>query len=302
MSVSVTTPVSGFGEHQKGRYRLLVFGILALLGPPAFGIEVGFLSGIYSVVLVAYALWALRLTVVFRDDENLGLLLSLFDLALTFPFLLWGAGPTWSAAGCVAIWTGGFVASARAKRGLRSTRSVAARSLIDPASGFNAGHRFPAAVEVETEIAAQRRTAFAVVTVRVLRYEELLACHGPDAVDRAIGALSRRARHELGPDAEGFRLSDDLFALVAPTYGPVETAERAGALSRAVNGRLIDGRRVDSFVGYAVFPRDGRTARELVEAAEGSTPARAAGRATSDVRGAAGGTRVAVSGSQAVLG
>lgn len=302
MSVSATTRVPRFGEHQKATYRLLVLGILALLGPPAFGIQVGFLSGIYSVLLVAYALWALRLAVVFRDDENLGLLLSLFDLVLTLPFLLWGSAPTWSAAGCVALWTGGFLASARAKSGLRAARSVAARSLIDPASGFYAGHRFPAAVHVESEIADERKVAFAVVTVRVLRYEELLACHGPDAVDRAIGALSRRARHELGPDAEGFRLSDDLLVLVVPTYGPVETAERAGALSRAVNGRLIDGRRVDSFVGYAVFPRDGRTARELVEAAEGSTPARAAGRTASGVRDVAGGARVAVGGSQAVLG
>lgn len=301
MSVSATTRVPRYGEHQKGKYRLLVLGILALFGPPAFGIQVGFFSAIYSVALVLYALWALRLTVVFHDDENLGFLLCLFDVAFTVPFILWGSGPPWLAAVSVILWMGGFFASMRIKSGRRSTRSFAAAPLIDVASGFFSGHRFTAALQTETEVADARGSACAVVTVRVQRYSELLACHGPDAVDRAIAALSRRSRRELGPDAEGYRLADDLLALIVPTRGPVEAAERAGALSKAANGRLIDGRRVDSFVGYAVFPRDGQTARELVEAAERSTPARAAGRVVVGGRVAVG-DRVAVGGSQAVLG
>ena len=294
MSVSATTCIPRFGEHQKGRYRLLVLGILALFGPPVFDIQVGFLSAVYSVALVLYAFWALRLTVVFRDDENLGFLLCLFDVALTLPFILWGAGPTWLAAAGIIAWMGGFVASARIKSS-RSRRWVAPAPLMDRASGFNSGHRFSGAIQAETEIADARGSTFAVVTVRVQRYGELLACHGPEAVDRAISALSRRARRELGPDAEGYRLADDLLALVVPAHGPVDAAERAGALSKAANGRLIDGRRIDSFVGYAVFPRDGHTARGLVEAAERSTPARVASRVA--VAG-----RVAVGGSQAVLG
>jgi GGDEF domain-containing protein len=294
MSVSATTRVPRFGEHQKGRYRLLVLGTLALFGPPVFGIQVGFLSGAYSAALVLYALWALRLTVIFRDDENLGFLLCLFDVALTVPFVLWGSGPTWLAAAIFSVWMGGFLASMLIKSSRRS-RWVAPVPLIDVASGFYSGRRFPAAVQTEAETADARGSTFAVVTVRVQRYGELLACHGPEAVDRAIAALSRRSRRALGPDAEGYRLADDLLALVAPARGPVEAAERAGALSKAANGRLIDGRRVDSFVGYAVFPRDGHTARELVEAAERSTPARTAGRAVA-------GGRVAVGGSQAVLG
>ncbi len=294
MSVSATTRVPRFGEHQKGRYRLLVLGILALFGPPAFGIPVGFLSGVYSVALVLYALWALRLTVVFHDDENLGFLLCLFDMAFTVPFILWGSGPTWLAAASVILWMGGFFASARIKSRRRATRSVAVAPLIDAASGFHSGHRFSEAVQSEIEGAHARGTGFAVVTVRVQRYGELLVCHGPEAVDRAIAALSRRSRRELGPDAEGYRLADDLLALVVPARGPVEAAELAGALSKAANGRLIDGRRVDSFVGYAVFPRDGHTARELVEAAERSTAARTADRAGV-------GDRVAVGGSQVML-
>jgi GGDEF domain-containing protein len=294
MSVSAMTCVPTFGEHQKGRYRLLVLGILALFGPPVFDIQVGFLSVVYSVALVLYAFWALRLTVVFRDDENLGFLLCLFDVALTLPFVLWGAGPTWLAAAGITAWMGGFVVSARIKNS-RSRRWVAPAPLMDRASGFNSGHRFSGAVRTEAEMADARGSTFAVVTVRVQRYDELLACHGPEAVDRAVAALSRRSRRELGPDAEGYRLADDLLALIVSARGPVEAAERAGALSKAANGRLIDGRRIDSFVGYAVFPRDGHTARELVEAAERSTPARVADRVA--VAG-----RVAVGGSQAVLG
>lgn len=301
MSVSTTTRIPRFGEHQKGRYRLLVLGILALFGPPAFGIQVGFLSAVYSAALVLYALWALRLTVIFRDDENLGFLLCLFDVAFTVPFILWGSGPPWVAAAGVVLWMSGFLASASIKNGRRSDRYVATAPLIDVASGFFSGSRFITAMQTEIEIADARGSAFAVVTVRVQRYGELLACHGPDAVDRAIAALSRRSRRELGPDAVGYRLADDLLTLIVPTRGPVEAAERAGALSRAANGKLIDGRRIDSFVGYAVFPRDGQTARELVEAAEHSTPARRTGRVAVADRVALA-DRVAVGGSQAVLG
>jgi len=272
-----------------------VLVVLALFGPSAFGIQMGFLSAIYSVTLVLYGLWALRLTVVFRDDENLGYLLCLFDVAFTVPFALWGSGPTWFAAAGVVMWTGGFLASVRIKGGGRSARCTAAAPLIDRVSGLNSGHRFSSAVQTEIEAPGARGSAFAVVTVRVQRYDELLACHGPEAVDRVIASLGRRSRRELGHDAEGYRLADDLLALIVPTCGPVEAAERAGALSKAANGRLIDGRRIDSFVGYAAFPRDGRTARALVEAAERSTPARTAGRT-------AGGGRVAVGGSQVVLG
>ncbi len=278
-----------------------MLGILALFGPSAFGFEIGFLSLAYSVVLVAYALWAMRLTVVFRDDESLGLLLSIFDVTLTLPLIVWGSGPSWLAAPLVAMWGAGFLGSLTDRRGARTARSTTSTPLVDPVTKFYSRNRFSEAIEAEAERAASRRESFALVTLRVQRYGELLACNGPDAVDRALASLARRASHELGPVAEGYRLSDDLLAVIVPTRGPIEASEQAGALSRAANGRLIDGRRVDTFVGYAVFPRDGRTPTELLRAAEGSTPARVASRThVGETAERAG--RVAVAGSQVALG
>ncbi len=77
-------------ERQKAKYRIVVFGLLAVLGPPAFGFKVGALVALYSILLVAYSLWSLRLTVVFPNDSSLGYLLCLFDAALVMPLLVWG--------------------------------------------------------------------------------------------------------------------------------------------------------------------------------------------------------------------
>lgn len=247
-----------------------MLGLFALFGPPAFGIEVGVLSALYSLALVGYALWALRLTVVFHDDPTLGYLLTLFDVAMTLPLLIWGTTP-WLAAPVVLLWVAGLSVSALQQRRRRVARTQQGDHLVDPATGLMSARRFPAAVEGEAQLAAVRGKCFSLITVRIHRFQEVATYYGPDAAERALVGIARRALRTAGTESEGYRLGRDRVALLLPTCGPMEAAERAMAISRAVNGRLLDGRKIDCLVGYATSPRDGATACELLQAAERST-------------------------------
>ncbi|MHB1345782.1 MAG: diguanylate cyclase domain-containing protein [Thermoleophilia bacterium] len=278
MDTITTTGSLRSREHLKARYRLPLLGVLAALGPSAFGLRVGLLSGLYSLILLVYGLWALRLTVVFRDDPGLGYLLSLFDVALTVPLVLWGR-PTWLLAPLVTAWVLGLLASVTI-RGFEDRVRTRVEALVDPASGLRTSACFREFVRDEGASVASGG-CFAVLTVRVHRFQELVAYYGRDSAERALIAVSRRASREAGERIEAFRLSEDLLALAVPTCGSLAAAELAALVSKSSNRRLVEGRKIDTFVGYAVFPRDGRTADELVASAEATTTARTAWRSPS---------------------
>lgn len=273
MGAIITASHLRSGEHLKGRYRLPLLGVLAALGPSAFGLRVGLLSGLYSLILVVYALWALRLTVVFRDDAGLGYLLSLFDVALTVPLVIWGR-PTWLLAPLVLAWVVGLAASV-VIRGREERVRAGVEALVDPTSGLRTSACFREFVR-EEGAALTDGGCFAVLTLRVHRFQELVAYYGRESAERAVIAVARRASREAGGSIEAFRLGEDLLALAVPSCGSVAAAELAAGVSRGANQRLVEGRKIDTFVGYSVFPRDGFTADELVASAEATSAARAA--------------------------
>ncbi|MHB9149006.1 MAG: diguanylate cyclase domain-containing protein [Thermoleophilia bacterium] len=231
----------------------------------------GLFSALYSLILIVYALWSLRLTVVFRDDLGLGYLLALFDVALTLPLVVWGR-PTWLLTPLVGTWIVGLAASVVIRSRQEKARSCR-DLLVDPATGLRTSSCFRELVR-EHEAEAGPAELFGVFTVRVNRFQELAAYYGRDAAERSVAAVARRARRELGPGSEAFRLAEDLLALAGPVGGSLEASELAVTVSKAANRHLVEGRKVDSFVGYAVFPRDGYTADELVASAEATTHAR----------------------------
>ncbi len=268
------------GEHSKGRYRLPLLGLLALFGPSVFGLRVGLFSALYSLILILYALWALRLTVVFRDDLGLGYLLALFDVALTLPLVLWGR-PTWLLTPLVGSWIVGLATSVFIRS--RQEKALARRDLlVDPATGLRTSACFRELVRVQ-EAEAGPDECFGVLTIQVNRFHELVSYYGRDSAERSVAAVARRARREMGPDSEAFRLGEDLLALAGPVCGSLEASELALAVSKAANRHLVEGRKIDSLVGYAVFPRDGYTADELVASAEAASHARSAWRPASSL-------------------
>ena len=268
MNQVATARSSRGGEQQKARYRLLVFGLLALFGPPAFGIPVGLLSALYAVTLLGYALWAMRLTVVFHDDDSVGYLLTLFDIVMTVPLVLWGT-ETWLTLPVAALWVAGVCASAMIQRRARVQQTLVQTSVVDRTTGFLTAARFDDSVDVEVELAESRCRGFALFTIRLNRFDELRVMQGPEAAERTMAALARRGQRAVGAEAQGFRLSRDVVALLVPGCSPAAAAELALEISRAQSA-LVDGRRADVLVGYAAAPRDGRVAAELYEAAADS--------------------------------
>jgi GGDEF domain-containing protein len=263
-----TARATSSGEHQKARYRVLVTVIIALFGPPAFGIELGALSVVYSICLVLYSLWALRLTVLFFDDRGLGYLLTLFDVAMTLPLVIWGTEPR-LAAPVALLWVTGLSTSALIQRG-HPREAHRHEALMDASSGLGSPGRLAAAVESEARAAGERSQPFGLLVVRVHRLGELKACHGPAAGERAFAALARRALRSLGAEAEGYRLADDRFAVLVPGCTPRAANEVALDVSRNLSNRLLEGRRIDCLVGVATYPRDGASADQLLHAAERS--------------------------------
>lgn len=280
MGALTTATRTRSGEHSKGRCRLPVLGLLALFGPSVFGLRVGLFSALYSLILIVYALWSLRLTVVFRDDLGLGYLLALFDVALTLPLVVWGR-PTWLLTPLVGTWIVGLAASVVIRSRQEKARTCRGL-LVDPATGLRTSSCFRELVR-EHEAEAGPTERFGIFTIRVNRFQELAAYYGRDAAERSVAAVARRARRELGPGSEAFRLAEDLLALAGPVGGSLEASELAVTVSRAANRHLVEGRKVDSFVGYAVFPRDGHTADELVASAEATTHVRSVWRPSSSL-------------------
>ena len=246
-----------------------MFGFLALFGPPAFGIEVGLFSILYSAALILYSIWAIRLTVVFADDQGLGYLLTLFDVVMTLPLVIWGT-TEWLAAPVAGLWVMGISSSAILQRRRRLARLHTSQALVDPVTGFLSEHRFARAVEDELELAQARKKSFGLVTLRIRRYRELVDYFGEDSAHRALTCICRRAGREVGVEGEGFRLSEDSIAFLLPACGPIQAAETAASVARSVRSKLIEGRRVECKVGYALGPRDGMEAEALLAAAASS--------------------------------
>lgn len=265
-------------ERQKAKYRLLVFGLVAVLGPPAFGMRSVF-AILYSVLLVVYALWALRLTVVFHDDSSLGYLLCLFDAAIVVPLLLWGSS-AWLAVPVALLWAGGLFLSIRAARRLRAELEQKApeeadlRLPVDQATGFGSRAGF---VRSLRDLYAERgdKTEFALVVVKLQRYQELALLCGAEAAGRALGAIGRRVQRVLGAGVAGFRITDDRVVIVLqgnPAGLPALIAEAR----RTAGARLVEGHKLEVLVGYARYPADGSTPRELLISAESSAEPAAA--------------------------
>ena len=273
-------------ERRKAKYRLLVFGLIAVVGPSAFGVR-GVFGILYSILLAAYALWALRLTVVFDDDMSLGYLLCLFDATIVVPLILWTSS-LWLVVPMALLWVGGLLLSWLAARRLREELEGAeagqgsgAIAPQDEATGFISRAGF---VQSLRGLYAEHggNTRFSLVVVRLERYQEYALLSGSEAAGRALGALARRVKRIVGPNGSGYRITDDRIALVVEGDG-FGLSSLVAEARRSTGSRLVQGHKLEVSIGYATFPRDGSTPRELLMAAELSASARPSAAAVATV-------------------
>jgi GGDEF domain-containing protein len=252
------------GEHQKACYRVLVFGVLALFGPPAFGIPPSVFSAFYALLLVGYAVWALRLTVLFHDDDSLGYLLTLFDVALTLPLAVWGT-ESWMIGPLVGLWGAGAAATVSLRYHRHLDSQVDPHGAIDQVTGFRGPGELAPFVQASSSAVARRGGSYGLVHLRVRRFEELVCLGGRECADRAVAVLGRRALREMS-EATAFRLGADELAFVVADADAAALTDVARR-TEAAFGRLVQGRKIDGTVGIAMCPQDGFEATELLRAA-----------------------------------
>jgi GGDEF domain-containing protein len=159
---------------------------------------------------------------------------------------------------------------------------------------IDAGTGAPLERAVRLRLAVFRATGsrFAVVVLRVLRFQETASYYGEESSRRVLAAVSRRGLRLLGPDAQQFQLPGGRVAFLFEVDsgrepgGPRTTAtdwaeptdieSLAMALGRKACEHLVDGHRVECMVGWASAPSDGLNADDLMDVAEAGAQSTAA--------------------------
>lgn len=287
-------------EHQKARVRLPLLTLLALLGPPLSGVRSVSIWVFYAVFVVLYSLWCLRLSCYFSSDRRLGYLLSLTDIAILLPLLVWS-----SAAGmqtvltvvcavglAVTYWADRVRMETDARAG-GDPRAREQRSVMSRAKESSVETGLERAVRMRLRVFTTTGARFGLVVLRVMRFEETASYYGEDASERLLSAVSRRGLRLLGPDAQNFPLPGGRVAFLFETEpkdlrvddrdegghrwrGPYDVEGLAMALGRKACEHLIDGHRVECVVGWASAPADGLTADDLMDVAESGAQSTAA--------------------------
>lgn len=130
---------------------------------------------------------------------------------------------------------------------------------------------------VEIERAKRFRRGVSVVLADIDRFEQFNQLFGTDAGNRMIELIADALRRISGTEGAepslvvAARYGGEEFALIVPEEGSAPTVEArplAERLRAEVAGLLDEDRSVSVSVGVASYPRDGRTAAELLSAAD----------------------------------
>jgi GGDEF domain-containing protein len=287
-----TALVPRLGEHQKARMRLPLLTLLAVVFPPIAGVRTTAVWIAYGVFVILYSLWCLRLITHYATDRRLGYLLCLTDTAILLPLMVWSA-----AAGVqvllVLVCAAGLAITHMADRAVQGKRRHARSGLGSLDQGPARTAYEHAGLETSLERAVRQRLGlftttgarFALVVLRIVRFEETAAYYGPPAADRLQTAVSRRGLRLLGPDAQHFPLPGGRVAFLFETDSgrhrqvsdgdagltwsdPYDVEGLAMSVGRKACEHLIDGHRVECVVGWASAPADGLNADDLMYVAE----------------------------------
>lgn len=287
MTQERTAPRTRLTEHYKARARLPLLGLLVIVLPGMAGVRSVGIWIVYAVFAILYSLWTLRLTAAFSDDRRLGYVLCLTDAAVLLPLLVWNSGPGLRIL-IVLLYGGGLGLTylIDQKRSLQHAH----RGSSPMQGGSPRGSATPdprmlleRAVSRRLSIFAETGTRFAVVMLRIVRFEEAASYYGPQVAAGMLAAVGRRGVRFLGPEAEMFALTRGRIAFVFDIEYPPARAGRGKAeewsdphdvesvamcLGRKVSEHLIEGRKVECVVGWASAPVDGLTAGDLLYTAE----------------------------------
>jgi hypothetical protein len=286
-------------EHYKARVRLVLLTLVGLICTPLAGVRSAAVWIFYFAFVIAYSLWSLRLTRTFSGDRRLGYLLCLTDTVILLPLLVWTSATSMRAI-LVAICVCGLAATYWADRSARRTdaRSDESQLLqpdtqLDGRKGEAMETSLERALRVRLRVLDETQTRFALVVLRIIRFDEMSSYYGEDASHHLVSAVVRRGLRPVGADAQHFVLPGGRVAFVfstgpGSTHGagsedgtlgwidPYDLESFAMALGRKACEHLVDGHRVECAVGWASAPADGVNAEDLMYAAESGAQSAAA--------------------------
>jgi len=156
--------------------------------------------------MVVYSLWTLRLSRNFASDRRLGYLLCLTDIAILLPLLVWTSSAAMRtvlglvcAAGLVFSYWADRTQSDAAFQSRRDSRSLEPR----PASGRSGENDdvvpLERALRVRLQVLESTRARFALVLLRIVRFEEMTSYYGEEEAEHLVAAVTRRGLRLLGP-------------------------------------------------------------------------------------------------------
>jgi GGDEF domain-containing protein len=297
MEVQSTAPGRRLPEQRKARVRLLLLVLVAVACPPLAGIRSVPILISYGVFVLLYSLWVLRLCAQFARDHRLAYLLSLTDLAVLLPLLIWSTSAAIRVT-LIALCAAGFVFTHAGVRMVkRTTRRSCARAPLDDRAdcrALDSGTGAPLERAVRLRLGVFRATGarFALVVLRIVRFQETASYYGQDTSERILAAVGRRGLRVLGTDAQHFLLPGGRVAFLfeietgrsitgarsvtTDWADPTDIESLAMALGRKACEHLVDGHRVECVVGWASAPSDGLNSDDLMEVAEAGAQSTAA--------------------------
>jgi diguanylate cyclase (GGDEF)-like protein len=173
------------------------------------------------------------------------------------------------------------------------TAALVDQSVRDPRTGLHDRNYIRRELAVEIERSRRFHRGVSVVLADIDRFEEFNSLFGTDAGNSMIDAIAAALRRVSGCDASdpclvvAGRYGGEEFALIIPEDAAgayTDSVPMAELLREEIAAILNDDRSVTVSVGVATFPRDGRTASEMMSAADAALAA----------AGAEGGNRVVV--------
>jgi diguanylate cyclase (GGDEF)-like protein len=146
-------------------------------------------------------------------------------------------------------------------------------SLTDPLTGLWNYRYLRESLRREVERASRFGRTLAVLVLDLDHFKEVNDTYGHAAGDAVLGEFARRIRIGLREVDVAFRQGGEEFVVLLPetdAYGGAIVAERLGAAvrDRPVSIEMRGSIPVTVSIGVAVFPEHGKTAQEVLQAAD----------------------------------
>jgi len=151
------------------------------------------------------------------------------------------------------------------ERSIRRGKAAMRLALTDPLTGLGNQRSFRERLDHELARAADANESLSLCLLDVDDFKRINDDRGHPAGDRVLANVAAYLRR----DGEAFRLGGDEFALVLRNRGDADATVVAQAVvARIASVEAGPEGRITVSAGLAIFPADGATADELVDAAD----------------------------------